>query len=65
MTQMAPEEDKKDVKEKPKPLMFPDPTSSDHVVALTKLNEQVMSLQKQVAEKDKLLLSKVEASHSY
>lgn len=57
---MAVEEEKKDSKEvKPsKPLLFPDPTSSDHVVALTKLNDQVLSLQRQLAEKDKQLIAK-------
>lgn len=57
---MAVEEEKKETKDiKPsKPLLFPDPTSSDHVVALTKLNDQVLSLQRQLSEKDKQLIAK-------
>lgn len=35
-----------------------DPNSSDHVVAMTQLKEQMASLQKQLAQKDSLLLSK-------
>lgn len=55
----ADNEEKKDAKEgKPKPIVFPDPTSSDHVVALTKLNEQVMSLQKQLSEREKVMFGK-------
>lgn len=58
--QVPVEEEKKESKDvKPsKPLLFPDPTSSDHVVALTKLNDQVLSLQRQLAEKDKQLIAK-------
>lgn len=39
-------------------MAFPDPTSSDHVVALTKLNDQVLTLQKALAEKEKQLIAK-------
>lgn len=35
-----------------------DPNSSDHVVAMTQLKEQIASLKKQVAQKDAQLLSK-------
>ncbi|XP_014273544.1 protein FAM76A isoform X3 [Halyomorpha halys] len=35
-----------------------DPNSSDHVVAMTQLKEQMVSLQKQICQKDALLLSK-------
>lgn len=35
-----------------------DPNSSDHVVAMTQLKEQMASLQKQLAQKDSLILSK-------
>ncbi|XP_049793484.1 protein FAM76A isoform X1 [Schistocerca nitens] len=35
-----------------------DPNSSDHVVAMTQLKEQIASLQKQLTQKDALLLSK-------
>ncbi|XP_024085009.1 protein FAM76A isoform X2 [Cimex lectularius] len=35
-----------------------DPHSSDHVVAMTQLKEQMASMQKQLAQKDALLLSK-------
>jgi hypothetical protein len=35
-----------------------DPNSSDHVVAMTQLKEQMASLQKQLAQKDAMLLSK-------
>ncbi|XP_022651941.1 protein FAM76A-like [Varroa jacobsoni] len=60
VTKVAVEEEKKETKDiKPsKPLLFPDPTSSDHVVALTKLNDQVLSLQRQLSEKDKQLIAK-------
>ena len=35
-----------------------DPNSSDHVVAMTQLKEQIASLQKQLNQKDSQLLSK-------
>ena len=35
-----------------------DPNSSDHVVAITELREQVATLQKQLAAKDNQLLAK-------
>lgn len=35
-----------------------DPNSSDHVVAMTQLKEQIASLQKQISQKDSQLLSK-------
>lgn len=35
-----------------------DPNSSDHVVAMTQLKEQIASLQKQLNQKDQQLLSK-------
>lgn len=35
-----------------------DPNSSDHVVAMTQLKEQIASLQKQINMKDGQLLSK-------
>lgn len=35
-----------------------DPNSSDHVVAMTQLKEQIASLQKQLTQKDSQLLSK-------
>uniref|UniRef100_T1IY25 Protein FAM76A n=1 Tax=Strigamia maritima TaxID=126957 RepID=T1IY25_STRMM len=36
----------------------PDPNSSDHMVAVTQLREQIASLQKQLSQKDQQLLSK-------
>ncbi|KAG1714826.1 Protein FAM76A [Nymphon striatum] len=38
--------------------MFSDPNSSDHVVAVTQMREQIASLQKQLSQKDNVLLSK-------
>lgn len=35
-----------------------DPNSSDHVVAMTQLKEQMASLQKQLSQKDSQLLAK-------
>lgn len=35
-----------------------DPNSSDHVVAMTQLKEQIASLQKQVSQKNAELLNK-------
>lgn len=35
-----------------------DPNSSDHVVAMTQLKEQIASLQKLVAQKDSMILTK-------
>lgn len=35
-----------------------DPNSSDHVVAMTQLKEQIASLQKQLSQKDSQLLGK-------
>lgn len=35
-----------------------DPNSSDHVVAMTQLKEQMASLQKQLSQKDGVILSK-------
>lgn len=35
-----------------------DPNSSDHVVAMTQLKEQMASLQKQLTQKDALILTK-------
>lgn len=35
-----------------------DPNSSDHVVAMTQLKEQIASLQKQLSQKDSQLLNK-------
>lgn len=35
-----------------------DPNSSDHVVAMTQLKEQIASLQKRLAQKDRELLAK-------
>lgn len=40
------------------PGMDIDPNSSDHVVAMTQLKEQIASLQKQLSQKDTQLLSK-------
>lgn len=57
VTKVHVDDDVKEVKTS-KPIVFPDPTSSDHVVALTKLNDQVLSLQKALAEKEKQLIAK-------
>ncbi|KAH1013505.1 hypothetical protein HUJ04_002489 [Dendroctonus ponderosae] len=35
-----------------------DPNSSDHVVAMTQLKEQIASLKKQISQRDNQLLSK-------
>lgn len=35
-----------------------DPNSSDHMVAMTQLKEQIASLKKQIGQKDAQLLSK-------
>lgn len=35
-----------------------DPNSSDHMVAMTQLKEQIASLKKQISQKDATLLSK-------
>lgn len=35
-----------------------DPNSSDHMVAMTQLKEQIASLKKQISQKDAILLSK-------
>lgn len=35
-----------------------DPNSSDHMVAMTQLKEQIAMLKKQIAQKDALILSK-------
>lgn len=42
----------------PAPVREPDPNSSDHVVAMTQLKEQIASLQKQIIQKDQNLFAK-------
>ena len=39
-------------------MNFVDPGNTDHMVAMTQLREQLASLKKQVAEKEKIILDR-------
>jgi hypothetical protein len=58
VTKMQGEPPAKVVKGPPPPVTEIDPTSSDHVVAMTQLKEKIASLQKQIQQKDAGLFTK-------
>lgn len=58
MTKLPGEPPAKVSKGPPPPIREPDPNSSDHVVAMTQLKEQIAALQKQISQKDQNLFAK-------
>jgi FAM76 protein len=58
VTKLQGEPPAKVVKGPPAPVTEIDPTSSDHVVAMTQLKEKIASLQKLIQQKDAGLFTK-------